>query len=409
MPKTSPSRFTMVPLRKSSEPTATRRARIIMALGGVAALAGPIALGAVLLGGNSEVDFSSVDPEGRAVADAAAFEMASDGDLKIPTARTFDPESTGIGTGSVEVDGQPVRMTALPYPVDSTTWTGFDRNTFTDGSVETTFEVHRYLLVPDLDEYVEKYEDEKGRGSRTPEDETSDEEAGNEETEGGNTSGTTPDPSDGGGDESGTDQEGTGDEPAEEEDTSGKPEQEQILAEGVTPYELQVSVVITDNGPRLAAAPALAPWTAAEASPSGAGDYSNYGSLKAETNSQTARQVGRWAVAYAEADEDTLLEVTGDPDTSHRYTGLGGWRVADASSSVQILSAISVNEGDQLLRVRVLLEDTRSNAEKTEQPYRMYADFDVLVSDPESATPSVVAWGAAGSGASLTPYSNSIS
>lgn len=399
MPKQSPSKFTMVPLRRSSEPTATRRARTILTVAAIAALTGPLAIGVSMLGLTKEVDFSEVDPQGRGIADAAAYQTMSDDTIKIPTARSFDPESL-----KTPKDIQGPEAVQLPYEVDSLTWTGFEVNTFVGNELETKFEVHRYLLVPDLDDYMNKYlETDGGRKAPPAEGE------GEEEVEGGNTSGSTEEPTEDADGETPADSETEA--PADE--TPADPDvdmsdQEAILEQGVTPYQLEVPVLITEEGPRLAGAPSIAPWTDAEAGPKGDADYSNYGNLRIDANSQTARQVGRWAVAYAENDEETLLTITGDSNADHRYVGLGGWTVPDASSSVQILQAITVNEGNQLLRVRVLLEDDRTDAGSNENRHRMYTDYDVLVANPDSATPQIVAWGAAGSGASLTPYKNAV-
>ena len=396
MPKKSPSRFTMVPLRKSSEPTATRRARIIMGVGLVAAITGPLSLGFTLLNSNTTVDFSQVDPQGRGVADAAAFEVLAGEDLKIPTSRSFDPQSTNPPR---DVRGQDAVQ--LPYEIDSLTWTGFERNTFLGENMETNFEVHTYLMVPDMDDYLERYVEATGY---TPsDDEAAPEDAETEEeVEGGNTSNEEESTEESEGEESG------GSTEEEEVDEDELTEQEEILEYGITPYQLEVPVLLTSDGPRLAGAPSIAPWTDAEAEPAGQSDYSDHNRVRVEANNQTARQIGRWAVAYASNDEETLLDITGDTDSNNRYVGLGGWQVPDTNRSVQILQAISVNEGDQLLRVRVLLEDARVEAGENENPYRMYADFDVLVTEPETATPNVVAWGAAGSGAKLSPYVNAL-
>src|SRR5690606_13141584 len=98
--------------------------------------------------------------------------------------------------------------------------------------------------------------------------------------------------------------------PAEEEDLTG---QELLIEQGIRPYVLSVTVLLTDEGPRLAAAPSLEPWTDATAEPAGTSDYSNYSQSEADITTSTARQIGRWAVAYAEDDRETLLEITGDP------------------------------------------------------------------------------------------------
>lgn len=409
MPKQSPSRYTMVPLRRSSEPTATRRARMIIAILALVALTGPIAAVVSIMGMNKTVDFSEVDPQGRGIADAAAYQAMSDDTLKIPTSKTYDPANT-----EAPREYQTGDAVELPYKVDSVTWTGFDVNTFTGGDRESTFEVHRYLLVPDMDDYLAEYEKDLRPDSGGDEKDAEAEEP----VESGNTSGTdttdepdasqSPAPSDGGTDTPTDSPTGDSTDPDATEEDPDLTEQEEIIEQGVTPYQLEVPVLITEDGARLAGAPSLAPWTESEAEPEGESDYSNFGNLRVDANNQTARQVGRWAVAYAENDEETLLDITGDSNSGNRYVGLGGWVVPDASSSVQILQAVTVNDGNQLLRVRVLLEDDRTKAGENKNRYRVYSDFDLLVTSPESATPQVVAWGAAGSGASLTPYKNAI-
>lgn len=366
MPAGISSRWTVIPQRRSSDASATRRAYTLI-FSVITLILLLLAILGMLLAGvfSKTVDLSTVDPQGRGVADAVAEQTVgnSSAKIKIPTAESLD--ETALAAPVPEAMSQ-----NLPYKVKSMEWIGFKTDAFQGAADQATqFEIHQYLLVPDLSEFMSQAEKAK------------EELAAN-----------------GGVNENAND-------PAD----SSKTEQEIIQTNGIKPYVLEVPVLMTADGPRQAGAAALAPWSESEAEKTGVADYSDYSTLRAEANSQTAKQIGRWAVAYAENDMATLLELTGDTDTSHAYEGLGGFKVPQGTASVQILSTISVNDGDQVVRVRVLLEDTRvAAATETEGSYRTYTDYDLLITGPDSASPKVAAWGAAGTAGSLVPGYNAI-
>jgi hypothetical protein len=181
--------------------------------------------------------------------------------------------------------------------------------------------------------------------------------------------------------------------------------------------QLDVPILISEHGPRLAAAPAFTVWRGGVGSPEGIGDYTNFNRLVTEVSEPAKNQIAAWARAYAGGDSNTLLTLTGDQDSDHYYLGLSGFTLPDSPSAVQIRSAIRVSGGRLIVRVRVLLaravpgEATagqRARDGGTGRQFLTYADFDVLVGAPSGARPPILAWGPAGSAAELTPYHNAL-
>lgn len=351
MPKNSPTRFTWVPARRSNEATATKRVRRILIVLTIAAIMGPLSFLFVLAKGEPVLDTSSLVPEGRAVADAAAYQFLTGQPVSVPAANTLDLEPLRSGASGP--------VTALPYPASSITWDSFERHTFggSDGRAPVLFEVHSFLVVPSIPE---------ASGARTE---------------------LTP-------------------EQKEKQAESNNATPEDAL---LVPQELQVSVLLTQDGPRLAAAPAFAPWDDASKEQGGIADYSDLTSGDtAEVPSQVVKQISVWANAYATDDRQALLTVTGDSDPNHTYLGLGGFTVAAEGSQVQILSASNAGPDRLLLRVRVRMQETTTTATVAEgqAPYVSVQDFDVLVASPNNAQPAVQAWGPAGSASTMVPYGN---
>ena len=93
MPEESPTRFTMVPARRSSEPTARRRARRILAALFLAASLSIVAVGVAMAKAKPKTDLSAVDPKGRDLAYTAAVNFLSCNPQKVPHATSFDPDA----------------------------------------------------------------------------------------------------------------------------------------------------------------------------------------------------------------------------------------------------------------------------------------------------------------------------
>lgn len=464
MPKGSTSRFTVVPARRSDETSAAKRARRILIVLLVACLLSVFSFVLSFRQGGETVDLSSVEPEGRALADAAAWQVVTTQQVKLPVAESFDPSSTqapAVVPGTV----------MLPYPVQSMSWTGFSKENFSDtaGNV-TEFEVHHYLLIPKH----KSMPSEDGIGSPSPdEQDKATESPSSSATTSPSTSPTespTSSPS-----ESPTEEKSASSTPApptstekpskkDEEPSKSKSKKQgkkgkestqakspkstkgkekkhedsgvaastspspssststdtsddsdqayadamKLAREGSTlkPVQLNVPILLTSRGPRMAGTPSLSPWTLSLKGAKGTADYSNYTQQDVDLAQPALDQIGRWAIAYATGDGDTLANLTQDPNPNHRYVGLGGFEVPGGENSVQVLSSINAGSNEVVARVRVLMRDASQKAGKHTSQYQSYQDFDLLIGDPTSGQPTVLAWGPAGSAAGLHPYVN---
>lgn len=159
-------------------------------------------------------------------------------------------------------------------------------------------------------------------------------------------------------------------------------------------YLLTVTVLLTPDGPVLAASPALSPLpTGAKVKPL---NYTRY--KQVELSPAARAQIDDWARAYAADDGRGLYTVTGDTDQTRTYRGLGGFT---AATPVAIDSAVALGDQENLVvRARVRLTSAEGFAAD--------AEFDLLIGAATSGRPNVLAWGPAGSGAELVPFGNAI-
>jgi hypothetical protein len=395
----------MVPARRSSEPTARRRARRIV---GVLFLAAGLSIAAVFLslsGGDTRTDLSAVDPRGRELASAAAVDYLAGGSQTVPHAASLDPEQLAKVPADL-ASGQG----GVPLSYRSLNWIGFTPQRF--GSEETgftAFEVHHFLVALSGPAGGTTPQPSPGAGNRqeaaSPRPTPSASPSGSP-TPGNTTApttGATPTP--------------TASSPATTPPATAAPPGDDVQAPASNMLQLDVPVLLSEQGPRLAAAPAFAAWKGGAGSPEGTGDYTNYNRLLTEVSDPAKNQIAAWARAYATGDSNTLLTLTGDQDGSHYYLGLSGFTLPDSPSAVQIQSAIRVSGGRLIVRVRVLLaravpggtvagEKARDGG--SSHQFVSYADFDLLVGAPAGAQPPVLAWGPAGSAAELEPYHNAL-
>jgi hypothetical protein len=159
---------------------------------------------------------------------------------------------------------------------------------------------------------------------------------------------------------------------------------------GDPPRRLAVTVEITANGPVLAASPALEPLKIGP----GGDAFDRRNQTQQQVTADLTRVVTDWANAYAADNRQRLKELTGDPEPSRGYAGLGGM----TASNVQIVSLVGGPvENTAVARVQVRLNDGT---------FSMPAEYDLLVSQWATATPKVLAWGAAGSGMTLKVFIN---
>jgi hypothetical protein len=179
------------------------------------------------------------------------------------------------------------------------------------------------------------------------------------------------------------------------EPLSGRPlEIHYFTISGNPPRELAVTIELTDSGPVLAAAPSLSPMVLAAPGRTRL-DYTDQDSA-VQWNDAVTRVAGSWAEAFAADDRVRLLELTGDLE-DRVYPGLGGLTAANT----EVLGAIQV-PGEERWIVRIQATFASENG------WKATSEWDLLVADPQTASPKVLAWGAGGSGAYLEPYGNGV-
>jgi hypothetical protein len=394
----------MVPARRSNEPTARKRARRILGALFLAASLGVVAVFVALAKGRTTPDLSAVDPKGRELAYISAVSYLAGGNQNVPHTNSMKPDDLAQA-GPHLLGGKP--SAALPY--QSVSWVGFTPEHF--GSAKagfTDFEVHHFLVTladplpvgtpqptptPSASPKVKATSPTRGAGrSKAPQSVPG-----------------APAPTDSALSPAPTDSAG-----ATSADPSQKPTGDGIEAPATNVLKLDVPVLITEQGPRLSAAPAFSVWTSGVGAPAGVGDYTNYTNLVTDVSEAVKTQVATWAKVYVTGDSGGLLAVTGDQDGHHRYVGLNGFTLPDSGQAVQILSAIKAANGQLVVRARVLLARTVSGGtvtgnDGTTPQFVTFADFDLLVGAPAGAQPPILAWGPAGSAAELEPYSNALS
>lgn len=181
---------------------------------------------------------------------------------------------------------------------------------------------------------------------------------------------------------------------------------------GEKPMKVEVTTLRTEDGPVLAAQPALLPVDATLAEDVAPMNYQENAALSEFTSEALTTSVEEWAEAYAAGDSARLYAITGERRTGQVYQGLGGFTVEEVSITSAVTdSAESVSaklpEGADTpiinplyLRVKVLL--IADGADR----YSASNEFDLLINDSESGSPRVIAWGGPGS-APFAPFSNS--
>ncbi|MEV0405840.1 hypothetical protein [Actinoallomurus sp. NPDC050550] len=413
MPAESPTRFVMVPARRSNEPTARRRARRILGVLFLAASLSVVAVFFSLAKGRTKPDLSTVDPKGRDLAYTAAVNFLSGAYQAVPRAKTLKPDDLAKAAPGL-LSGQP----SAPLQYQSLSWVGFTPEHF--GAAKfgfTDFEVHHFLVVlpnspsstttpapaptgttgpqPKKTSPARRVGSTAGQQPRTP--------VATAAGSGPNGS-TAP---------SGAPSAGSSAAPNDSPSPSPTTTGDGVQAPASNILKLDVPLVITPQGPRLSAAPAFSVWTDGAGVPVGAGDYTNYTSLTTEVSDAVKKQVAAWAKAYVTGDATALLALTGDQNSHHRYVGLSGFTLPASGEAVQITSAIKAAKGQLVVRARVLLArspsgGTVSGTNGTTQQFVTFADFDLLVGAPAGAQPPILAWGPAGSAADLEPYSNAL-
>lgn len=170
-------------------------------------------------------------------------------------------------------------------------------------------------------------------------------------------------------------------------------------------YVAGVQVTVDDEGTSVTGAPSLEaiPSTANKNSISDGSQWPGTSAVPA--SDAVTRAVQAWADAYVSGNSTTLTTIMADPDTKHSYIPISGFTSVTATVNTSAYHAYSKgNKPDESqLMVSVTLACKRDGQSQLAQ-----LTFDLLVADPTTGSAKVTAWGAPGSGPTLTPYTNAI-
>lgn len=135
--------------------------------------------------------------------------------------------------------------------------------------------------------------------------------------------------------------------------------------------------------------------------------------------SQAGSVLNTWAKAWTEDNPSSLKSVTQDSNIESVYRGLGGgWRYVDGSVKVQWSALSPAGGGNAVARVTWNMQTpstvipavtgTNPSPERVIPGAVQQQQMDVLVGKFESGSPSILAWGQAGTYKDLKAYSNAL-
>lgn len=181
-------------------------------------------------------------------------------------------------------------------------------------------------------------------------------------------------------------------------------------------YSSDVAVAVSAvHGSSALGTPSLTPIP-----PAASGWASNgawYGLKNENVPAPVTAAIESWSKAYTSGNPTVLGQNVQDPKANHGYVPLTGVDSVKSSTvqagSVPIVDADgrASNATPATLIVQVQLEivwATGTPASTQETNGNRMITYDLLIHHADTASPVVVAWGGAGSGTTLTPYSNAV-
>lgn len=123
---------------------------------------------------------------------------------------------------------------------------------------------------------------------------------------------------------------------------------------------------------------------------------------------QLKTAVTGWAEAYTSGDPSKLTVAVGDPDNSHIYVPMSGIKSVEAN--VRDGAAQTYGQpGLVIAQVELdILWVGQTPPESGSSRNNILTTMDVLIDKADTASPVIVAWGAPGSGPTLTKYANAV-
>lgn len=182
-----------------------------------------------------------------------------------------------------------------------------------------------------------------------------------------------------------------------------------VGADGAT-YEASLQVSLDNVGAAsVIAGPALTPIPAMSADELGSASESPWPGLTVGSAADPVNTaVQGWATAFTGGDPAALRQVVGDPDNGHSYlplSGVGAVTIAIGSAAIPAGGAAA----DHLLVRATITPAPVAPVGGDSAVTPVGFTYDLLVEHASTAAPVVIAWGAPGSGPTLTPYVNALS
>lgn len=181
-----------------------------------------------------------------------------------------------------------------------------------------------------------------------------------------------------------------------------------VGADGAT-YEASLQVSLDSVGAAsVIAGPALTPIpTMGQDELSASSDSPWPGLTVGSAADPVTTAVQGWATAFTGGDAAVLRQVVGDPDNAHSYLPLSGVGAVTVAIGNAAIPAEGAAADHLLVRVTVTPAPVGSaNGDASVTPVGF--TYDLLVEHASTAAPVVIAWGAPGSGPTLSPYQNAL-
>lgn len=114
-------------------------------------------------------------------------------------------------------------------------------------------------------------------------------------------------------------------------------------------------------------------------------------------------QLKRWAKAWAEDDQGSLIQIANDNDASHTYAGIGNWTAQTNTVKVDWAYTKKFPGNDENYTIAEVEFDMTQNG-SSDKKYTNKQTMDVVIGNVDKGLPTVVSWGPAGTWSSLEPY-----
>lgn len=128
----------------------------------------------------------------------------------------------------------------------------------------------------------------------------------------------------------------------------------------------------------------------------------------ANPTDQAQTAITAWAAAMTSGSPQDLRSVVNDGDGSRAYVPLTGMTLLNTQVGDGAVLKTTGGEEPEAKEIVVAVTLTMTDNPACEDCRKAVAEYDVLITDANTVTPRVVAWGAPGTGPVLVPYMNAV-